>query len=126
MNNQHLLVIYIDYVANSIIVNQIKLTFNNVNKLNFELIKINIYFFQFRFRIFHKIEKFNIVSNVLNRFSIVRHFNSNTKIDNFDLKIYYFYIDETNFNENSIRITLIEMLSNFCKKFIIEYQKNVN
>ena len=126
MNSTHFVVIYIDHVVNSIIINQIKLIFSSVDKLNLKLIRAFTYLSQFRLRVFHRIDKSNIISDVLSRFSIIRHFNSNTKIDNLDLKFYHFHVEKSNFNENSIRVTLIEMSSKFRKKLIVEYQKDAN
>ena len=50
-------IVFIDHVANLTIINQIKLTFNNIDKLNLKLIKIFIYLSQFNLKIKYRLEK---------------------------------------------------------------------
>ena len=102
MNSKHFVVVYMNHAINSIIINQIKFIFNNVDELNLKLIRIFIYLFQFRFRVFHKTNKSNIIFDVLNRLFIIRYFVLNVKIDNFDLKTYYFETSTFDKNDNVI------------------------
>ena len=126
MNSTHSVVIYIDHVVNSVIINQIKLISSSVDKLNLKLIRAFTYLSQFRLRVFHRIDKSNIVSDVLSRLSTIRHFSSNTKVDSLDLKFYHSHVEESDLNENSVRATLIEMSSKFRKKLIVEYQEDAS
>ena len=50
-------IVFIDYVVNSTIINQIKLTFNNIDKLNLKLIKTLIYLSQFNLKIKYRSKK---------------------------------------------------------------------
>ena len=50
-------IVFIDYATNSVIVDQIKLIFNNIDKLNLKLIKIFIYLSQFNLKIKYRSKK---------------------------------------------------------------------
>ena len=65
-SSNHLIIIYTNHDASSNIVFQIKLIFNNMNRLNMKLIQTFIYFFQFKLKIYHQINCFNLVSDALN------------------------------------------------------------
>ena len=110
--------IYIDYAINAAIVNQIKLISNNVDKLNLKLIRIFMYLFQFRLKVFHRSSKFNLISNVLNKLSTIKHNFIDDVIDSLD-------IDEYSMKENHVvHDTLIEMWSEFRKKLFTKYEEN--
>ena len=48
---KYVIVIFTNHAINAFITKQITLSFNNIDKLNFRLIKVSIYLFQFRFDI---------------------------------------------------------------------------
>ena len=118
-SSKHFTVIYIDHEANFMIVVETKLSTTNINKLNMKLIKTSIYFFQFRIEMRHKLEKFNIVSNVLNRLSI-KSKSTSKSINSFD-------IDAENSKTDLIYAyvtTLVEIFFELKKKLIESYAKN--
>lgn len=119
----HSTIIYIDHFVNVDIVVQTKLTFNSVNKLNLKLIRVFMYFFQFRLNIHHRFEKFNIVSNALSRlFNIA---NKKNTMNN--LNIEFFHADILNSKIANLHVFnhfLIVMNENFNHKIRIEYRKN--
>ena len=107
-------IIYTNYSIITNIVKQTKLLFNNIDKLNFQFVKISIYLFQFRLNVEHEFNKQYIVSNVLFKlFSIVDNvtkvLNSNQSKNIFDI-IYYMF--------------LIKMFENFKIKLMNVYRKN--
>ena len=59
------IVIFIDHNINIFIVKQITLNSKNTNKFNFRLIRISIYFSQFRLKIKYRLSKNYVVLNVL-------------------------------------------------------------
>ena len=126
MNFEHSVIIFIDHVVNSIIINQIKLTSFNVNKLNFKLVRAFMYLSQFRLKIYHRNDKFNVVIDALNRLSTIRHNFVDKKIDNLNLNIYHNKIENFSDEESSIKKILIEMSSKFRQQLLIDYQKNKN
>ena len=125
LNSKHVVVIYIDHVVNSIIVKQTKLSIIFVDKLNLKLIRVFTYLFQFRLRVFHKTNKFNLMSNVFNRLFTIRNNSNDKKFDNFELNNYHFdvILFET---KNVIHEMFIEMSFVFRKKLIANYKKNNN
>ena len=64
---KQIIVIFIDHNINIFIVKQITLSNNNINKFNFRLIQIFIYFSQFRLKVKYWLSKNYIVLNVFNR-----------------------------------------------------------
>ena len=62
-----------------------------MNKLNMKLIRAFTYFFQFRLKMHHRIDRFNFVSNALNRLFI-----KNTRVDSADdLNVNNYFIKNT-------------------------------
>ena len=109
-------VIYIDHKTNSAIATETKFSIINIDKLNLKLIRISIYFFQFRLNIKHRFEKFNVILNALSRLSIAKKkikniLKINAKNSDFD-QIY------------AHNISLIEMFKNFRKIFMKDYILN--
>ena len=66
-NVEYFIVVYTDHVVNSIIVNQTKFIFNSIKKLNIKLVRVSIYLFQFRFKIYYRFDKFNLIFDALSR-----------------------------------------------------------
>ena len=124
MNFEYSIVIYTNYIVNFTIINQIKFTSNNVDKLNFKFVRAFIYLSQFRLRVFHRIDKFNVISNILSRLFTIRHNSIDVKIDNLNIESFHAEIEKP--TENAINKILIEMSNDFRKKFIIDYQTNFN
>ena len=69
-NSNHSIIIYTSYNASSNIIFQIKFIFNNIDRFNIRFIQTFIYFFQFKLKIHHRIDCFNLVSDALNRLFI--------------------------------------------------------
>ena len=74
-----------------------------------------MYFLQYRFRVFHKNKKFNVVFDVLFRLFIKKHNLIDVTIDNLNVDV---------FNEDVIAKKLIEMSDKFCRKLIKEYKQD--
>ncbi len=120
MNSKKSVIVYIDYDANFVIVNQTKFTFSNVNKLNLKLIRVSMYLFQFRLKNFHRSRKFNIVSNALNQLLTIRQNLNDEKIDSFDIN------NHLKEKKNVIQKILIQMFLKFRRKLNTEYEENSN
>ena len=90
-NSNYSIVIYTNHDANSCIIFQIKLVFNNINKFNIKLIQIFTYFFKFKLKIYYRIDCFNLISNALNQFFI-----KNTRVDSLNnLNVNNYFIKNT-------------------------------
>ena len=74
-----------------------------------------MYFSQYRFRVFHKSEKFNVVLNAFSRLLIKKHNSIDVTVDSLNVDA---------FNENAITKTFIEMSDEFRRKLIKEYKQN--
>ena len=73
--------------------------FNNIDKLNFRLMRVFTYLFQFRLDICYRFGKRYVISNVLFKLSINRFFLNEKK--NLNLKNYYndlknFFVNNNN------------------------------
>ena len=106
---------FINHKTNSTIIFQPKFFLTFVNKLNLKLIKIFMYFLQYRFRVFYKNEKFNVVFNVFFRLFIKKYNSINVTVNNLNVDV---------FNENVITKTFIEINDKFRRKLIKEYKQN--
>ena len=113
MSFEHSMIIFIDHVVNSVIINQIKLISFSVDKLNFKLVRAFMYLFQFRLKIYHRSDKFNVVIDAFNRLFTIRHNFVDKKIDNSNLNIYHNEVKNFSDEESSIKEVLIEMWSKF-------------
>ena len=109
-SSKHTTMIYIDHETNSTIVNQTKFSTINIDKLNMKLIKTSIYLSQFRLKIKHKFEKFNIISNALNKLPIKKNTLNNLNLD-FDIK--------DSLNNSKIIISK----TNYCYKYQMNLKK---
>ena len=123
INFNHSIVFYIDHVFNVVIATQIKLISNFVDKLILKLIRAFMYFFQFRLTIYHRSEKFNLMSNVSNRFfNIV---DKNNTINSLNIKSFHAEIEDSKIdNFHVFNHTFITMNVDFNHKLKIEYHKN--
>ena len=109
-SSKHSTVIYTNHETNFTITVKTKLNITNINKLNMKFIKAFTYFSQFHIEMRHKFEKFNVVSNALNRLSIK---SVNKSINNLKIDQIYVYV-----------ITFVEISFEFKKELIDEYVKN--
>ena len=113
--SNHETILYIDHETTIEIINQTKLNFINIDKQNLKLIKTSMYLFQFRLKIRHRFEKFNIISNALNKLSMKTK-NSKKKLD---LKHYIEFLKNSENDQTYVYVvTLIEMSKSFKKKNI--------
>ena len=119
-SSNHSIVIYTNHDASSNIVFQIKLTFNNTNKLNMKLIQTFIYFFQFKLKIHHRINYFNLVSDALNQLFI-----KNTRVNSSNnLNLNNYFIKSTIDIVYIFNQTMMTINDEFRIKIIEDYQKN--
>lgn len=70
LTKMFLTIIYIDYFVIVFIFRQITFIISNNDKLNLRLIKNFQYFFDFNLFVRYKIDKINVMSNVLSKFQI--------------------------------------------------------
>ena len=71
---QYVTIIFIDYIVNISITKQTIFFFNNIDKLNFRLMRTLVYLFQFRFDIRYRFNKRYVISNVFFRLSTNKFF----------------------------------------------------
>ena len=118
-------IMYIDHVVNTTIVKQTKFTFSSVDKLNLKLIRASIYLSQFRLKIFHRIDKFNVVFDAFSRLFTNRHSVSNTTIDSFDIESYHAFFESS---KNDVIYVynefLLVMFDDFRKQFFVDYKND--
>lgn len=110
-------IIYIDHEVNSTIAAETKLNIININKLNLKLIRIFIYFFQFRLNVRHRSKKFNVMSDAFSRLPNKSSTKNENSLD----------IDAKNskFDQMYAYVTiLIKMSTEFRKMLIDGYVKD--
>ena len=100
-------IIYTNYFATIFIFKQTILIITNIDKFNLQLICISQYFFNFNLTIRYKVEKFNIISNVLLRLSNISQSNIKNKIDVFNV-FYNHYFD---FSNDEFRFVILQNMS---------------
>ena len=122
-----IIIIYIDHAINIFIIKQITLNSINIDKFNLRLIRIFIYFFQFRLNIKHKSNKNHVIFDALSRF-----FFDNNRIDrqfNFENAINFDFFHENiidSSNNSNIYVFhefLIIMFDVFRKQILKSYVK---
>ena len=74
-----------------------------------------MYFLQYRFRVFHKNEKFNVVFDVFFRLFIKKYNSIDVIINNLNVDV---------FNENVITKTFIKINDKFRRKLIKKYEQD--
>ena len=115
--------IFTNYVVNAFITKQIIFSFNNIDKLNFRLIRAFTYLFQFRLNIRYRFDKRYVISNVFFKLSTNKFFlNEN---ENLNLKSYHndmknFFVDDQRLTYND---SLVNMFAIFRKQLINDYVK---
>ena len=121
--SNHTIVLYTNHEAIIKITNQTKLSFTNIDKQNLKLMKTSMYLSQFRLKIRHRFDKFNVISNVSNKFSMKKR-NSKKKLD---LKHYIEFLKNSKNDQTYIYVvTLMKMSKFFKNKIILEYfKKNI-
>ena len=127
-------IIYTNYSIVVFIFKQTTLITNNTNKLNLRLIKNFQYFFNFNIAVRHKIDKFNVIFNVLFRFSDTsRQQNVTNKIDILNVlydhvvkllkyKLYFFILQ--NLLTIIYHATLMKIFNNFKQRLKNVYVNN--
>ncbi len=120
-------IIYINHDVNSIIIAIIKLSIISTNRLNMKLIRVSMYFFQFRLNIRHRSEKFNVVSDALSRLLVKKNNSVHEALDlNQDLKHYQFNVKNSKNDQiYAYVITLMKMFEEFKTKLKDDYKKDV-
>lgn len=119
------IIVYIDHVVNTTIIKQTKFIFNNVDKFNLKLIRTLIYLSQFKLKVFHRIDKFNIVFDVFNRLFINRYSTSHMTIENFDIESYHAFLKSSKndviyvYNES-----LVIMSNDFRNQLLVDYESD--
>ena len=118
-SSKHVTIIYTNHEINPTIATKTKLSIINIDKLNLKLIKTFTYFFQFRIKMRHRFEKFNVISNALSRLSMksfTKKKRDSLNIDAKNPKIDQIY---------AYAINLMKMHSEFRKILINDYSKNL-
>ena len=118
-----MIVIFTNHAANAFIIKQTILSFNNIDKLNFRLVRASIYLSQFRFDIRYRFDKRHVLFDTLFRLSTDRFFLNND--ENLKLKSYYFSITDFFVNDQCFvyHDVLINMFSKFYKQLVDDYVK---
>ena len=111
---RHFIIVFTNHAININIAKQTTFLFNNTNKLNLCLIKVSIYFFQFRLDVRYQFDKKHVISNALFKLSVDRSF-LNEK--NLNLKSYN--INMTNSSTNDQCLTYNDTFINSSKSFAI-------
>jgi hypothetical protein len=106
--SKHLIIIWTDHSATTVIIKQTKLSIINTNKLNLRLVRAVMYLSQFELDVRHKSKRDHVISNALFRLSTFDI--SSEEITN-TLKDVNVYVE-----------TLIEMFSNFKTRLVNVYK----
>jgi hypothetical protein len=119
-SSKHSTIIYTNHEIISILTATIKLITLSTNRLNMKLIRVFMYFSQFRLNICHRSEKFNIISNALSRLSVKKN-NSAHEILNLNQDLEHYQRNMKNSERDQIYayvITIIEMSNEFRTKLL--------
>ena len=129
------IIVYIDHSATILILRQITFIMFNTNKLNLKFIRTSQYVFDFNFFIRHKIDKFNVIFDVLFKLQVDVTFIK--KID--VLKLLYDFLIELYQGDLIIKsidslskqlvcyhIILIKMTNELKKRLKTIYNKNLH
>ena len=116
-------IILIDHVANVSIVKQTTLSSENIDKLNFRLIRTFAYFSQFNIDVRYKADKFNTMSDVLSRLSSISFSKDFVNMNTLDIDNYHNSIENISIFNYAFQGTLIAMISEFRIKLIERYFK---
>ena len=104
--SQHFIIVFTNYVVNAFIIKQITFSFNNIDKLNLQLIRVSTYFSQFQLNVRYCFDKRHVLFDVLSRLLIDRFFLNDKK--NLNLKSYH--VDMKNLFNNDRCLTYHEIL----------------
>ena len=102
-----LTIIYMNHFVIVSIFKQTILITINIDKFNFQLMRVLQYFFNFNLLVRYKFEKFNVISNVLSRLLNVLQSNVKNKIE--VLNALYNYL--INFSNNELRFVILQNMS---------------
>ena len=116
-------IVYTNHAINIDIVKQITLSFNNTNKFNFRLMRVSIYFFQFRFDVRYRFYKKHVISNALFRLSTNRNFLNDDR--NLNLKSYNISMTNSFTNDQCLAYNdiLVSMFEVFRDQLLAKYVK---
>ena len=124
------IIIYIDHWTIVSISRQINFITFNIDKLNLRFIKTFQYFFDFNLQVKHKIDKFNIISNIFFRFqtNIITTKKINVLKTLYESFIQLCVDDEVTkkFHALIYHIILIKLTNNFKKKLKKIYQNEIH
>ena len=122
-------VVFTDYATSISIPKQTTLANNNIDKLNFRLVRASIYFFQFRFNIKYRPGKKHVIRDAFSRLSSGNGPVTLTLSNNFlDLDIYFNGILNPSKNPDCyiFQGSLIVISDDFRKQVVDGYiQKNI-
>ena len=121
--SQHDIVVFTDHVVNASIAKQIILSFSNIDKLNFRLMRASIYLFQFRLNIRYRFDKRHVISNVLFRLSTDKFFLDEN--ENLNLKSYHDDMKNSFVNDQRLAYNdaFVSMFAVFRQQLIDDYVK---
>ena len=97
---------------------------DNIDKLDFRLVKTFIYFSQFDLNVKYKIEKSNVVLNAFSKLFVMSDFKSSTKMNALNLNTYYNSITNIFNIIHAFQKTLILITNDFKKKLTEKYFEN--
>ena len=117
-------IIFIDHATNFSIVDQTIMNSDNIDKLNFRLMKASTYLSQFDLDVKYKIDKFNVVSNALSRLLFTNDSKDSIKMNALNLSTYHNDIENILNTIHVFQNTLISMTVEFRRKLIKEYSEN--
>ena len=98
---------------------------NNIDKLNFRLVRASVYLSQFRLKMKYKSEKNHVVSNALSRLTSENEQIDKSSKNKLDLNTYHDEIIDfsNNLDCYALQNTLIAMSKNLKKEIKNEYQR---
>ena len=121
-----IIIVFTNHVVNTSIIKQTTFINNNTNKFNLRLIRVSIYLSQFRLDMKYRIDKKNVIFDVLSRLSIDNEFViiNRTNLDD-NLNLNFYFIDVFNFSDDSdcyvFQKFVINMSNEFRKQIIDDY-----
>lgn len=112
-------IIFTNYSAYFFIVKQITLNSENIDKLNFRLVRISVYHSQFNIDLRYKIDKFNVIFDALFRLSFNNSIRDSVTINTLNMNNYHIVIENISTFNYAFQNSLTLMISK-CKIRIIQ------
>lgn len=113
--------IFIDYFVNFSIVKQTTLNNENIDKLNLRFVRVSAYLSQFNINVRYKIDKINVIFDVLSRLSSNNFIRDNETMNTFDIDSYHIDIENISVFNYAFQGSLIVMTANFKFRLIQKY-----